>query len=139
MYRTENGPLSYSSHFIMHTNYSPFCFSFYICNGSQIYSGPHSFHDRDSPSKVAFPYEVKRIDAAMKWWVNGKIYFFAGTQYWRYDESRKTFDHGYPLLIEEEWSGVPSNLNAAYSSTEQQETMLLKGDQMYKLQEEQPL
>jgi hypothetical protein len=45
------------------------------------------------------------IDAGVKWW-NGKIYFFRGDQYIRYDIARGRVDPGYPLPIAGYWPGM---------------------------------
>jgi len=46
-----------------------------------------------------------RVDAAIKWW-NGKIYFFRGNQYVRYDIATDQVDTGYPLPIAGNWPGM---------------------------------
>lgn len=44
------------------------------------------------------------VDAAVNW-QNGKIYFFKGNQYLRYDIAADKADPGYPLLIAGNWPG----------------------------------
>lgn len=51
------------------------------------------------------PFET--IDAAFKAKHAGKIYFFSGTQYARYDIYSEKVDEGYPKPIRENWNGVP--------------------------------
>ncbi|MCP2033573.1 hypothetical protein L1279_000556 [Planomicrobium sp. HSC-17F08] len=48
------------------------------------------------------------IDAAVNWG-NGKIYFFRGSEYMRYDITLDRVDPGYPLPISPAWSGVWSD------------------------------
>jgi len=45
------------------------------------------------------------IDAAVKWW-NGKVYFFRGAQYVRYDIAADRVDPGYPRPITGYWPGM---------------------------------
>lgn len=53
-------------------------------------------------------------DAALQWDRNGKIYFFKGNLYWRYDPQRRLIDVGYPRKISDGWRGViPDNIDAA--------------------------
>ena len=44
------------------------------------------------------------IEAAVEW-PNGKVYFFRGAQYARYDISANRIDAGYPLAIGDQWPG----------------------------------
>lgn len=46
-----------------------------------------------------------RIDAAVNWG-NGKIYFFRGSEYLRYDLTQDRMDDGYPLPIDGHWNGL---------------------------------
>jgi hypothetical protein len=57
------------------------------------------------------------LDAAAEW-PNGKVYFFKGNQYARYDIAGNRIDSGYPLSIESQWAGfsaagLASDINAA--------------------------
>ncbi|MEW6371132.1 MAG: hemopexin repeat-containing protein [Pseudomonadota bacterium] len=45
------------------------------------------------------------IDAAVNW-DNGKVYFFKGSQYLRYDVQSDRVDEGYPLPIAGNWPGL---------------------------------
>jgi matrix metalloproteinase-14 (membrane-inserted) len=45
------------------------------------------------------------IDAAYNMG-NGKVYFFKGTEYIRYDLKEKNSDEGYPVEISRGWQGV---------------------------------
>jgi hypothetical protein len=48
---------------------------------------------------------ANKVDAAVKWW-NGKVYFFLGSQYVRYDIGKDKVDPGYPLPIAGNWPGM---------------------------------
>jgi hypothetical protein len=39
-------------------------------------------------------------------WPNGKIYFFSGDQYFRYDIANEAVDADYPLPIQDHWKGL---------------------------------
>ncbi|EDO48502.1 predicted protein, partial [Nematostella vectensis] len=67
-----------------------------------------------SDPELALDSELVGMDAALQWAKNGKIYFFKGDRYWRYDPYKKLIDVGYPRLIQEGWNGaVPDNIQAA--------------------------
>ncbi|NXP07235.1 MMP1 collagenase, partial [Thinocorus orbignyianus] len=48
---------------------------------------------------LGFPKTVKRVNAAYSDETTGKTYFFIADRYWRYDENKKSMDHGYPRKI----------------------------------------
>uniref|UniRef100_A0A663LQT9 interstitial collagenase n=1 Tax=Athene cunicularia TaxID=194338 RepID=A0A663LQT9_ATHCN len=48
---------------------------------------------------LGLPKTVKRVNAAYNDETTGKTYFFTADRYWRYDETKKTMDHGYPRKI----------------------------------------
>lgn len=53
------------------------------------------------------------IDAATVWTGNGKIYFYKGTKFWRFDPAqRPPVKSTYPKLISN-WEGLPDNMDAA--------------------------
>lgn len=57
---------------------------------------------------------LANMDAAFQWARNEKVYFFKGTQYWRYDLSRMAIDIGYPRAIKDGWKGaIQENIDAA--------------------------
>lgn len=74
---------------------------------------------------------VRRVDAVIKWQRNNKVYFFTGDKYWRYDESRRMFDCGYPRLITPAWRGLKGKIDSAYSSHDQKVTFFTEGDNYY--------
>jgi hypothetical protein len=60
---------------------------------------------------------ANRLDAALNW-QNGKVYFFRGAHYVRYDVSSDKVDEGYPLRIADHWrrmrkAGFARGLDAA--------------------------
>jgi hypothetical protein len=57
------------------------------------------------------------IDAALEW-PNGKVFFFKGPQYARYDIAPNRIEAGYPLQIADQWTGLSTagladNIDAA--------------------------
>jgi len=53
------------------------------------------------------------VDAAFVWSGNGKIYFFKGKHYWRFDpEKRPPVSEGYPRPISN-WEGIPDYVDDA--------------------------
>jgi dienelactone hydrolase len=56
------------------------------------------------------------IDAAVNWG-NGKVYFFKGDQYLRYDISRDKADPAYPRPIAGNWAGFAEPLRADLNET----------------------
>lgn len=57
--------------------------------------------------QIKFMYFLLRTDKT------GKTYFFAGTQFWRFNERTRLIDAGYPRQIETRWGGIPANINTA--------------------------
>ena len=55
------------------------------------------------------------VDTALVWSGNGKIYFFKGSKYWRFDPNQKPpIKSTYPKDISN-WEGLPdANLDAAF-------------------------
>lgn len=57
------------------------------------------------------------VDAAMVWGGNGKIYFYKGTKFWRFDPlKRPPVKSTYPKPLSN-WEGVPNNIDAALQYT----------------------
>ena len=53
------------------------------------------------------------LDAAFVWSGNGKIYFFKGREYWRFDpDQRPPVRSSYPRPISN-WEGIPDNIDDA--------------------------
>ena len=53
------------------------------------------------------------MDAALEWTRNGKVYFFKGKKYWRYDKTRNEIDDDYPRDITV-WEGIPEKIDAVF-------------------------
>lgn len=57
------------------------------------------------------------IDAALVWSGNGKIYFYKGTKFWRFDPAqRPPVKATYPKALSD-WAGIPNNVDAALQYT----------------------
>lgn len=63
------------------------------------------------------PAILDKIDAAQVWKKNGKTYFYRNEMFWRYNETSKLLDPGYPHHIKR-WRGVPGDLDAATTWTD---------------------
>ncbi|XP_069825691.1 collagenase 3-like isoform X2 [Dendropsophus ebraccatus] len=70
--------------------------------------------DSGNISDFGFPETVMRIDAALHDGEKGKTFFFTGDQCWSYDEQTRQMDHGFPMLLESQFSGVGNKVDAAY-------------------------
>lgn len=68
------------------------------------------------PTRIAGNWNMPwtdRIDAAVNWG-NGKVYFFRGPEYLRYDIARDRMDETYPKSIAGHWNGIwPEGIDAA--------------------------
>ncbi|XP_030648151.1 collagenase 3 [Chanos chanos] len=64
-------------------------------------------------SDFGFPSRVRKVDAAVHFPETEVTVFFTGTEYWRFDEKKRQMMEGYPKLIRDQWSGVPSPVDAA--------------------------
>lgn len=57
------------------------------------------------------------IDAALVWSGNGKIYFYKGSKFWRFDPAqRPPVKATYPKALSD-WVGIPDNVDAALQYT----------------------
>ena len=68
---------------------------------------------------------LDRIDAAMLWDGNSRVYFFRKDKYWRYNERQKKIDPGYPRKLST-WRGVKSPVDAVFS-WKKSRTFFLRG------------
>jgi hypothetical protein len=71
--------------------------------------------DGDYPKEISdgFTGIPDHLDAATVWTGNGKIYFYKGTKFWRFDPASKPpVRSNYPKLIKN-WQGIPDHINAA--------------------------
>lgn len=58
------------------------------------------------------PSSLDSVDAVQVWAKNGKTYIYKEDMFWRYNETTKLIDEGYPKHMGR-WRGVPYNLDAA--------------------------
>ncbi|CAH0555741.1 unnamed protein product [Brassicogethes aeneus] len=65
-------------------------------------------------SDYGLPNSLDKIDAVFNWIRNDKTYLYKNDRFWRYNESTRALDKGYPLSMER-WRGVPSHLDAVTS------------------------
>ncbi|XP_078369717.1 uncharacterized protein LOC144653558 isoform X2 [Oculina patagonica] len=65
------------------------------------------------PTLMKNIYRPCKIDAVFRW-SNGFVYFFLGSNYYRYNENRPGVDPGYPRPISDHWKGVPSSINGVF-------------------------
>uniref|UniRef100_A0A3Q2CIS6 Matrix metallopeptidase 15b n=1 Tax=Cyprinodon variegatus TaxID=28743 RepID=A0A3Q2CIS6_CYPVA len=76
------------------------------------------------------PYD--RIDTAIWWEPSGYTYFFQGDRYWRFDETSRSADRGYPKSIDIWDSSVPASPKGAFLTDDggelrEHERILLNG------------
>ncbi|XP_038674208.1 collagenase 3-like [Scyliorhinus canicula] len=64
--------------------------------------------------RLGIPKSVRKIDAAVHIRTTSKTLFFAGDQYWSFDETKRAMDEGYPRLITDDWPGIPERVDAAF-------------------------
>ena len=75
--------------------------------------------DSDYPKDISDGFEgiPSNIDTAFVWSGNGKIYFFKGDKFWRFDPARRPpVSSDYPKPISN-WKGIPNNIDAALRYT----------------------
>lgn len=89
--------------------------------------------DGDYPKEISegFTGIPDHLDAAMVWGGNGKIYFYKGSKFWRFDPlKRPPVKSSYPKPISN-WEGLPNSLDAALQYTNGY-TYFFKGDKYYR-------
>lgn len=95
---------------------------FWIFDGSNmIENSPRSILE------YGFNESIQTIDSAFVWNKNKQTYIFSGSNYIRFNEDQHNVDPGYPKYIDEKWSGIPNNIDAAIS-TSNAKTYFFKGD-----------
>ncbi|GJQ71260.1 hypothetical protein Trydic_g10999 [Trypoxylus dichotomus] len=78
-----------------------------------VYDGYEFIENSPRPlSAYGLPHSLDKIDAVHIWDKNGKTYLYKGDYFWRYNETSKAMDPGYPMDMSR-WRGVPSYLDAA--------------------------
>uniref|UniRef100_A0A671W9N3 interstitial collagenase n=1 Tax=Sparus aurata TaxID=8175 RepID=A0A671W9N3_SPAAU len=65
-------------------------------------------------SSLGLPQTVKKVDAALYDRHSRKTLFFVGSNYYSYDEARKTMDQGFPKPVDQTFPGVTSKVTAAF-------------------------
>lgn len=83
--------------------------------GTQYWRYINTTMDGDYPKEISdgFTGIPDNIDAATVWTGNGKIYFYKGTKFWRFDPASKPpVRSNYPKLIKN-WQGIPDHINSA--------------------------
>ncbi|XP_044078699.1 neutrophil collagenase [Siniperca chuatsi] len=63
-------------------------------------------------SDLGLPSRIKSVDAALHFRNDRYTVFFTGHECWRYNEQQKMME-GSPTLIEEQWPGIPTPIDAA--------------------------
>ncbi|XP_067145731.1 interstitial collagenase-like [Apteryx mantelli] len=63
--------------------------------------------------RLGFPKTIKRVNAAYSDETTGKTYFFIADRYWRYDENKRSMDHGYPRKIVSDFGKI-GRVDAAF-------------------------
>lgn len=83
--------------------------------GTQYWRYINATMDGDYPKEISdgFTGIPDHIDAATVWTGNGKIYFYKGAKFWRFDPASKPpVRSNYPKLIQN-WQGIPNHINSA--------------------------
>lgn len=105
---------------------------FWILKNKHLIRGPIDITVPHKDGGMGLPKELYNMDAAVEWAGNGRMYFFKGEDYWRYNFYRRRVDYGYPKKISKAWLNVPSDLNAALQ-WKNGKTYFLKGKSYYAL------
>ncbi|XP_028320711.1 collagenase 3 [Gouania willdenowi] len=63
--------------------------------------------------KLGLPKTIRKIDAAVYIKDTGKTLLFTDEEYWSYDEAAGSMDIGYPRSVEEDFPGIPDEVDAA--------------------------
>ena len=80
---------------------------YWVFKGYRRISGPEPI------TRYGLKANMRDLDAAVSWKGSGKLYFFKGSLFWRYDVSKKRLDRSYPRHIRL-WRGIPSNIDAVF-------------------------
>ncbi|GFG29462.1 hypothetical protein Cfor_02853 [Coptotermes formosanus] len=83
-----------------------------------VYNGDNFIENSPRPlTDYGLPPQLDKIDAVMVWSKNSKTFLYSKDMYWRYNETTRKMDPGYPHNIDR-WRGVPSDLDAAMTWTD---------------------
>ena len=69
------------------------------------------------------------LDASFTW-TNGRVYFFKGSQYWRFTTPGQ-LDPGYPKSLSDGFEGIPNNVDAALVWAANSKIYFFKGQRFY--------
>ncbi|KAL6093239.1 hypothetical protein STEG23_006769 [Scotinomys teguina] len=84
---------------------------FWAVRGHEEQAGyPKSIHT------LGLPETVRKIDAAVSDKAKKKTYFFVEDKYWRFDEIKQSMDPGFPRKIAEDFPGIDSKVDAAFTA-----------------------
>lgn len=64
-------------------------------------------------------------------------YVFKGANYWKLTED--SVEDGYPRKISDDWPGLPNNIDAAFTWTDNQKTYFFKGSNYWKFDNKKPV
>lgn len=96
-----------------------------------IYDGYEFVENSPLPlSSYGLPDTLDKVDAVQIWSKNAKTYLYRGDYFWRFNETSKTMDSGYPRDMSK-WRGVPSYLDAAVTWKDGL-TYFFKGNEFWK-------
>lgn len=119
--------------------------SYYFLQDFQLRVGPFSIHGGPYGRYTSYnqfnfnlPSYVKKIDAAMLYRVNKRIYLFSGTQYWRfrYNNNYNQMDSGYPRSIRQGFgTAMPERVDGAISQDKLGFTYFVRNEKLYKFDE----
>ncbi|XP_061075641.1 matrix metalloproteinase-19-like [Conger conger] len=105
-------------------------------NKTYFFKGDKVWRYTDFRLDYGYPKPLTRIppniDAALYLPANRKLFFFKGTRYWQWDELKYTVLSAYPKPISDLFTGVPSNLDAAFTWTNGK-TYFFKGDKYWRV------
>ncbi len=68
---------------------------------------------------------------------NGNYYVFKGSNYWRL--TNDAVAPGYPRKISRDWKGLPDNIDAAFTWTDNEKTYFFKGSKYWKFDNMEPV
>jgi len=97
---------------------------YWVFKGYRRISGPEPI------TRYGLKANMRDLDAAVSWKGSGKLYFFKGSLFWRYDVSKKRLDRNYPRHIRL-WRGIPSNIDAVFQ-WRNKALYFFKGEKFYR-------